>query len=132
MWVCPVTFSFPLFLNGCNLGTVDWCDLKLRKKARDKNAHRLIRLKALSRILTAEPARLGGGRTAADFQKHEDVLHPAALAAQARGPVASVANITYPNAVSERITAALPAIAPIREFLCPPISRCRFQNAGSY
>ena len=125
-----MTFHFRLFLNGCNLATVDWCDLKLRKKARDKNAHRLIRLKVPSRILTAEPTRLGGGRT--DFQKHEGVLHSAGLAAQACGPVASVANITYLNAGSERVTAALPAIAPIREFLCPPIGRCRFQNAGSY
>jgi hypothetical protein len=111
---------------------VDRCDLKIRKKARDKYAHRLTRLKALSRLLTVEPTKLGGGPTETDFQTYEVVLHSAALTAQACRPAASVANITCLNAVSERITAALPASGPTREFLCPPLSDGRFQNAGSY
>jgi hypothetical protein len=121
-----VTFHFPLRVNGCNLVSVDRCDLKIRKKARDENVHRLTRLKALSWLLTAKLTKLGGSLTVTDFQTREVVFHSAALTAQPCRPVAGIANISCLNAVSERITAALLASGPIREFLCPPIATVVF------
>jgi len=100
--------------------------LKIRKKARDENVHRLTRLKALSWPLTAEFTRLGRSSTVTDSQTREVVLHSAALTAQSCRPVAGIANITCLNAVSERVTAALLASGPIRDFLCPPIATVAF------
>lgn len=116
--LCPATFCFRLCPQWRKLVPVDRCDLNIRKKARDTNSHRLIRLKALSRLLIAKPTRLVGGLAITDFKGQDGILDATMRGAQVRIPVASVANIPCPNARSGRATAALLACGSIGGFPC--------------
>ena len=73
-----MTFCFRLRPKWRRLVADDWCDLNRQKKARDTNFHRLIRLKALSRLLTAKLTRLVGRLAVTDF-KGQDALRDAAM-----------------------------------------------------
>ena len=101
---------------------VDRCDLNIRKKARDTNSHRLIRLKALSRLLT-EPTRLVGRLAVTDFKGQDAITDASMREAEVHIPAASAANIPRLNARGGRATAALLALRPFGGFPCPALFR---------
>lgn len=117
-----MTFYFRLRPQWRKLVTVDRCDLNIRKKARDTNSHRLIRLKALSRLLTAKPTRLVGG-LATDFKGQVAILDALMRGTQVHIPVASVSNIQRLNSRTGPSTAALLVLGPIGGFPCPALFR---------
>lgn len=118
-----MTFCFRLRPKWRRLVADDWCDLNRQKKARDTNFHRLIRLKALSRLLTAKLTRLVGRLAVTDF-KGQDALRDAAMReAKIHIPATEVANIPRLNSRSGRATTALLALGPIGGFLCPGLFR---------
>ncbi len=116
---CPVTFCFRLRPQWRRLVADDWCDLNRRKKARDTNSHRLIRLKALSRLLTAKPTRFVGRLAVTDFKGQDALRDAAVLEAQVRIPATGFANIPRLNSRSGRATTDRLALGPIGGFLCP-------------
>lgn len=89
---------------------LDRCDLKIRRKALDTNPHRLIRLVALARCLTAKSTRIVERFASADFEGDEVIHGAAELAAQnVLISAAGLENLTRLKARRKHVTITLPA-----------------------